>query len=673
MKVLVGDIETNGFLDVLDRMHIAVFYDPATKKTHEFSRVSKLQKFLDKYREYYLVGHNFICYDVPALEKLGVTVPNKIIDTLPLSFYLHLNRKKHGLASWGDLVGIEKPEVEEWENQPYEVYQNRCNEDVKINTAIWDLFWPRMLEIYGSEGKALKMVNYLNWKMHQQRIQETNKIKLDHGKALTLLTELEEIKLEKVTELESVMPKVPVNKVRNRPKKMFKMNGEPNAYNIKWFEFLNEQGIPEDIQKNIEEQPYIDGYKEPNAGSHQQVKDWLFDLGWRPETFKKTRKNKDPDVLAEEREEAKAAVRGTRRRPKWVKPYTEKVIPQILTEEKEVCPSIIKLAKKVPEVRSLEGLGVVNHRIGIVKGFIESANKRGGFLQARAHAFTNTLRLKHAELVNIPSTRKKWGKEIRSLLIANEGYAFLGSDLSSLEDRLKHHFQWDLDPEYVKSQMSDDFDPHLLVAVGAELMLQSDSDWFKFAKKLEELCKEEEIKFKALDKVRSQGKTTNYACQYGAGAPTIAASADVDKETGERLFEGYWKVNWSIKTIAEQTLVKKDSKGQKWQYNPINGFYYHLKTEKDRFSTLIQGSGSYIFDMWVAYCNKICKDRYNTEFPLCGQWHDELLIQVRDTKRSKEVMQGVVEEAITMLNSNLKLNRDMDVDVAFGDTYYEVH
>lgn len=677
MKILTGDIETDDLLDGLTKLHCAVFYDPDVGKEYRFTNMKTLGKFLDKYEDYYLVIHNGICFDVPALEKLGYKVKNKIIDTLPLSYYLYLNQQRHGLQYWGEVLGIAKPEVGDWKNLTLDQYLHRCSEDVKIQTALFDKFWPRMLEIYGSEKKALKMVDYLNWKMHQQRIQENNKIKLDMHGALKLLSTLEELKSEKTTELESVMPPVPVVKVKKRPKVMFKMNGDPSAHNLKWQEALKEyaeeKGLSLEAVSDIEEFEYIDSYKDPNSGSHQQVKDWLYSLGWKPETFKKAKKDKDPEEYEAEKKAARDVVRGTRRRPKWVKPYTEKQIPQILTEDKDICPSIVKLAEDVPEVRALEGLGVINHRIGIVKGFIESANKRGGYLQARAHAFTNTLRLKHTELVNIPSGRKAWGKEIRSLLVADEGKCFLGSDLSSLEDRLKHHFQWPLDPEYVKSQMSKDFDPHLLVAVGAGLMKESQSDWYKDAKKQENLSEEAAKKFKELDKIRSQGKTTNYASQYNAGAATIAASAGVSKEMGERLFEGYWKLNWSIKTIAEQMTVKKDSSGQKWALNPINGFWYHLKTEKDRFSTLIQGSGSYIFDMWVAYCNKICKDRYGIEFPLCAQFHDELLNQVKDNEKSKKVMEGVVREAIDMLNSQLKLNRDMDIDVAFGPTYYDVH
>lgn len=679
MKVLSGDIETNGLLDELTKLHCAVFYNHSTNEFREFTDINKLGEFLKEHKSFKLAIHNGICFDKPALEKLGLKVENEVIDTLGISYYLNLNSPKHGLAYHGERLGIAKPRVDDWEDQPLEVYLERCKEDVKIQAALWDEMWPRMLEIYESEKDAIRMIRYLNWKMEQQRIQENNKIKLDTHKALELLSTLEALKKEKTTELESVMPKVPVKKVRVKPKVMFKSNGDPSALNIKWHEFLDEQGVPKEEQGSIEEYEYIADYKEPNAGSHQQVKDWLFSLGWKPETFKKVKDDKDPVELEAERlaakEEAKRKSKFSKKkvRAKWVTPYTVRHIPQILTEDKDICPSIVKLAKQVPEVKSLEGLDVINHRIGMVNGLLEAANSRGGYVQARCHAFTNTLRLKHAELVNIPSSRKAWGNEIRALLLAEEGQVLLGSDLSSLEDRLRQHYQWPLDPEYVKTQMAPDFDGHLLNAVAAGLMNSSEMSWYKSNKDNEELNKSDRDNIKRLSGIRHIGKAVSYSAQYGAGAKTIAESAGVDEELGEVLHKAYWDLNWSVKAIAEGTTVKEDSSGQKWQLNPINGFWYHLKTDKDRFSTLVQGSGSYVFDMWLYFQNQACLEKFGKELPLAAQFHDEQVVILKDSESAKKVMKKVAKDAISMLNSKLKLNRDMDIDVQFGHNYSEIH
>ena len=131
--------------------------------------------------------------------------------------------------------------------------------------------------------------------------------------------------------------------------------------------------------------------------------------------------------------------------------------------------------------------------------------------------------------------------------------------------------------------------------------------------------KQKEI-YGQLSKVRAKGKSTNYAAQYGSGAATIARTAQVDLKVAKKLHAGYWKLNWSIKKIAEMMQVKTLPDGSMWQKNPINGFWYSLRTEKDRFSTLIQGLGSYILDIWLFNIFRLGK-KYNIEIKLLGQFH----------------------------------------------------
>ena len=51
--------------------------------------------------------------------------------------------------------------------------------------------------------------------------------------------------------------------------------------------------------------------------------------------------------------------------------------------------------------------------------------------------------------------------------------------------------------------------------------------------------------------------------------------------------------------IEKEQVIIEDSRGGKWLINPINGHCYSLRSEKDIFSTLAQGTGSFFFDMWV--------------------------------------------------------------------------
>ena len=150
-----------------------------------------------------------------------------------------------------------------------------------------------------------------------------------------------------------------------------------------------------------------------------------------------------------------------------------------------MCKSVKDLFDKEPGLVHLQGLGILKHRHSMVKGFLRDQEE--GFLTACAAGFTNTLRLQHSEMVNLPSLRVKYGKEIRGLLkTRSENNVLLGSDLCSLENRLLHHFQMPIDPEYVKTQLADDYDPHLQTALSAGMLTQDEVTFYKWYKEKHE-------------------------------------------------------------------------------------------------------------------------------------------------------------------------------------------
>jgi DNA polymerase I-like protein with 3'-5' exonuclease and polymerase domains len=51
--------------------------------------------------------------------------------------------------------------------------------------------------------------------------------------------------------------------------------------------------------------------------------------------------------------------------------------------------------------------------------------------------------------------------------------------------------------------------------------------------------------------------------------------------------------------------------------------------------------------------------------------HDEVILTVK--KGNREVAEKMLKEAIDLTNKQLKLNRDLDVDVQFGNSYAEIH
>ena len=129
------------------------------------------------------------------------------------------------------------------------------------------------------------------------------------------------------------------------------------------------------------------------------------------------------------------------------------------------------------------------------------------------------------------------------------------------------------------------------------------------------------------------------------------------------IWETYWKRNWAIKVVANEQEVKT-VRGQMFLRNPLNGFWYFLRYKKDIFSTLVQGSAAFCFDTLLAF---ILKDREQ----LTGQFHDEFILTIRKGHRDRSIewLKGIIKK----VNDTLKLNRELNIGIAFGDNYGEIH
>lgn len=419
------------------------------------------------------------------------------------------------------------------------------------------------------------------------------------------------------------MPHVPKFTTKTKPKKCFKMDGSYSAHGEKWFELLKQQGLPKDYDGEV--QVHITD-EEPNPDSSEQVKDWLYSLGWKPETFKFVRDKKTLE---------------------------ERKIPQVRKEdggEKVLCPSVLRLVDKEPAIKELETLTILNHRAAIIKAWLSSVDKNG-YVKAEIAGLTNTLRFKHKTVVNVPGAFKPYGKEIRNILIAPDGYELCGSDLSSLEDRTKQHYMWPYDPEFVKEMNKPDFDPHLDLALANNAVTSVEVVAYK---------KGDAPQIKGL---RHQYKTTNYSCTYGAKPARLARDLGCTLGEAKKLYSGYWKRNWSLIEIAKNCEVQTIN-GVMWLWNPVAKLWYWLKNDKDKFSTLNQGTGAYCFDTWLSFV--LSKRQQVT-----AQFHDEFILCIK--KGFRQQATSLIKWAMTETNKKLKLDRELDCDVQFGNRYAEIH
>ena len=107
-KKVFLDLETNGLLDTVDTIWLAITKDPVTNEVKTFSDhdeksepLKDLTPYLDKFDS--IIGHNLIAYDLPVLLTLKNWKPKdnvKLVDTMIISQMNNFRREgKHSLAN----------------------------------------------------------------------------------------------------------------------------------------------------------------------------------------------------------------------------------------------------------------------------------------------------------------------------------------------------------------------------------------------------------------------------------------------------------------------------------------------------------------------------------------------------------------------------------------------
>ena len=194
-----------------------------------------------------------------------------------------------------------------------------------------------------------RFIDYMTFKMECAREQEALQWKLDVDKAEAHLADMGEAsRAEKTELLADAMPRKIVTAVRNKPKVMHKKDGSLSSNGERWVELCKEQKQPETTQSLTVKV----GEERANPNSTDQVKDWLFSLGWQPRTYKFLRDK----------------VTGDTRKLEQVR------------KDADLCRSVKVLADKEPAINLLDGLSVLSHRIGVIKSMVNL--QVDGYVQA---------------------------------------------------------------------------------------------------------------------------------------------------------------------------------------------------------------------------------------------------------------------------------------------------
>ena len=631
-KLVVFDIEADSLNPTkIHCMSASVLTNGKSYSVKSTTDYDVMRKFFTS-TENTLIGHNIIKWDVPQIERLlDIKVTARLIDTLPLSWYLYNSRPTHGLEKWGEDLGVEKPKIDDWENQSVEDYIFRCESDVKINTLLYKKQLHLLNKLYNDDQAAVdKVINYLSMVMKVHRNIEEHPFKLDTPKCKAGVEELESLKEFKTSELKAVMPRDEVTSKKSKPNKCYKVDGTLSTLGEKWFTFLKDNDLPSDYEEPVK---YVSSHKEPNPSSTTQIKKWLHTLGWKPITFETSKS-------------------------------TGKKIPQIrknIGGEKVLCDSVKELFTKEPNLKLLEGLTVLTHRIGILKGFLRDVDEYGN-LTSEISGMTNTLRVKHTKIVNLPSVDKPYGELIRGCLTSQDGKLLVGSDLNSLENMVGLHYAKKYSKEYVDKILVEGYDAHLEMALFAKMLTKED---VKFYKEFDSDYYDHEFEIEDYNRIkikRSEAKTLNYSATYGVGALTLSKNLKKSKSYAKNLIDSYWDMHKPLKQIAEDAVTTIID-GRLWLYNPMVGFWLELRNEKDKFNTLIQSSGSIITYTWAFLC-------ISRGLNLSLVYHDEVVAPVN---YEDDAVNNVLFSAINQVNRVFNLEPEMSVDVQYGKNYANIH
>lgn len=673
-RVFVADIEAKdllkGLKDQTDFHILSVGYKTAEgkwsiKSTNKKEDIIKLFCNPDNL----IVMHNGRRYDKKALEIMfNIVVTATIIDSLSIAWYIDPNRaklgKKYGLEAFGEDFGYPKVKVDddEWKTMSYERAEERCVRDVEINILLWEKLLAKLNLLYGVDVvNRNRVVNILNWIMDCSHMQEMYGIEVDVKKTEENLAYFEGLKEEKIELLKKAMPPVLIKATRTKPKNMFKKDSALSVAGAKWMALIEGCGLAEDYEGEIVE---VVGREEANPNSVKQKKDWLYSLSWVPATMKHNR-NKDTNEV--------------------------KIVEQIMTEDKMLCPSVLKLIEKEPAIEELDGLTVLTHRIALMRGFLDNMDENNMLHQGLTQLAVS-MRWQHAKIVNLPRYTGKGdlrdGNWIRECLISGKGKKIVQSDLSGIESRTSDHYTFHINPDRIIKTQMPYFDPHTEISVSSGLMTADEEVFFIFkgAKKdnpeldvetFSELYKptdevrrllalpdnEQSALLSKIKNSRSKGKTTNYSSLYLVGAETLGRTLDISKKEAQKLIDSYWSIHFAVKEATEK-FITKEVEGETWIWNPIARFWFICRNLKNKFSVVNQSSAVYCFNMWVWNCTNM------GIYPVL-QSHDDLAVIADDL--AVEKTQEIIREAMVRVNKQLELNVELACETQVGLNLAETH
>lgn len=395
---LIFDIETNGLLKTVDKLHCIAIFDTETEELKSYSKGTLKEGLERLMKAEELIGHNIVKYDIPTLQKLypSFNPKCKIFDTLLMSKLVYPDigelddrnirkgvfpkklRGKYSLKAWGYRLKEYKGDYCEqedcWAEWSIDM-QRYCEQDVMVTKKLYSLL--KTKEISESsieiEHKFAKIIG----------LQEQRGVCFDKQKAVEFAGKLIKEKADIERELKLAFP----NEIREETF-IPKVNNKTKGY--------------------IKGQPFIKRFEiEFNPSSRQMLAERLIKkYSWKP----------------------------TKLSPTGLPVIDEEVISELNYPEAPLLQRYFLVTKTLGQLADGRNAWLKLENDSVIYGGVDTIG-----------AVTGRCTHNSPNLAQVPSGHSAFGKECRELFKARKGWRFIGCDASGLELRMLAHYMNDED------------------------------------------------------------------------------------------------------------------------------------------------------------------------------------------------------------------------------------
>ena len=694
---VVFDIEANGLLNTISKVWCIVIKDLSTGTRETFSNYSKQKHVqpLDKglniiSKASMAVCHNVILYDALALRKLYPKYDFskvKWMDSLILSQLQNFNRPlrfswgKHGLEAWGLHFSRHKPAQAQW-TVFEEAMINRCEEDVEINYLAYRYLLDENKEI--GIDRSIVAREMRTAVVSQQQVINGWRFDKELAKKHLKALDTEMLKLKMV--IEPMLPmrvlkpsqaatwedvnvalgykfrRVPQTKTDHlgnivKPAKLptipkITRAGNYHSAVAKWFNIE-----PSNAKKTkvVEGKSYnaslVDGpftkvnWEVSRMSQHAQVKKFLFTQGWVPTTWN-FKKDANGNFLKD----------SVGRKIKTTPKLTEDSFDSIKGA----------LGKQIATYNTFSSRRkVIANADDPTKGWLNNLTPEGRLVCIPRTIGAATARMTHEGIVNVPGTKALFGKEMRQLFIASEGFQIVACDMASAQLRLLAAAMGD--PNYIQAVVTGSeedahgnyigTDIHSINGIAAGLI---DPSWTPGGKR-----------WKA---GRSNAKTFIYGLLFGAGDAKIGTIINGTAEHGARLRQKFLSTLPSLKDLINRLTIEWKANKKKYKagwFSGLDGRRIYCSSSHKLLNYKLQSDEAILLKQWMINVDNAIKDSNKVNNArLLLSYHDELNYETipDETKALGVILKEGIQQAGTQLGINI-----MDGDYKVGINWAEVH